>query len=225
MTDAQTETSTDPVRNMHETMLHNTIRLSMRTGNDAPTLWANAAGTISAWAAHRLLARLTQLDPKAAREFTAELIEELEDGEYCGSMVDTAIDMGFDPQPWMDREFANQDATPRIVAICGSTRFMDAMVDADRAETAAGRIVVKPGCNMKQPHELWDTEEKAELLKVRLDELHRAKIRMASEVLVVGDYIGSSTTAEILYARELGKPIRFTHANVELGVAAIAEES
>jgi hypothetical protein len=34
-------------------------------------------------------------------------------------------------------------------------------------------------------------------------------------VLVVGDYIGSSTIAEIAYARSLGKPVRFTHPDVD----------
>lgn len=106
---------------------------------------------------------------------------------------------------------------PLIVAICGSTRFMDQMTDADRAETAAGRIVVKPGCNMKEPHPLWADPLEAEALKVRLDELHRAKIRLADQVLVVGDYIGQSTTAEIAYARSLGKPVRFTHPEVDPG--------
>jgi len=106
---------------------------------------------------------------------------------------------------------------PTIICICGSTRFMDAMADADRELTAAGHIVVKPGCNMKDPHPLWATEELAEPLKARLDDLHRAKIRLADEVLVVGDYIGSSTRAEIAYARELGKPVRFTHPDVDPG--------
>ncbi|MER5694899.1 hypothetical protein ACWDBO_31315 [Streptomyces mirabilis] len=104
---------------------------------------------------------------------------------------------------------------PRIVVICGSTRFMAEMAEADLRETAAGKIVVKPGCDMKQPHALWADPVEAEALKVRLDGLHRAKIRLADEVLVVGDYIGSSTTAEIAYARELGKPVRFTHPEVD----------
>lgn len=106
---------------------------------------------------------------------------------------------------------------PRIVAICGSTRFMDQMTDADRIETAAGHIVVKPGCNMKQPHPIWNDPREAERLKERLDDLHRAKIRLADEVLVVGDYIGDSTRSEIAYARSLGKPVRFTHPEVDPG--------
>lgn len=109
---------------------------------------------------------------------------------------------------------------PTIVCICGSTRFMTEMAEADVRETAAGRIVVKPGCNLKDPHQLWDTAEKAEALKEMLDPLHKAKIRLASEVLVVGDYIGDSTRSEIAYARSLGIPVRFTHPEVDPALAA-----
>lgn len=106
---------------------------------------------------------------------------------------------------------------PRIVVICGSTRFMTEMNEADLRETKAGKIVVKPGCDMKSPHELWSgpAAAEAEALKARLDDLHRAKIRLADEVLVAGDYIGDSTRAEIAYARSLGKPVRFTHPEVD----------
>ncbi|NJP68518.1 hypothetical protein [Streptomyces spiramenti] len=104
---------------------------------------------------------------------------------------------------------------PRIVVICGSTRFVLDMAEADLRETAAGNIVVKPGCDMKSPHELWSDPAEAENLKLRLDDLHRAKIRLADEALVVGDYIGDSTRAEITYARSLGKPVRFTHPEVD----------
>lgn len=38
---------------------------------------------------------------------------------------------------------------PVIVVICGSTRFMDEMAEADLQETAAGRIIVRPGCNIE----------------------------------------------------------------------------
>lgn len=65
---------------------------------------------------------------------------------------------------------------------------------------------------MKTPHLLWADERDAEELKVRLDELHRAKIRMADEVLVVnpGGYYGDSTRSEIAYALSLGLPVRYT---------------
>ena len=100
---------------------------------------------------------------------------------------------------------------PPIIVICGSTRFMADMQEANLRETAAGHVVLAPGVNMKEPHGLWATEEQAEPLKARLDALHRAKIRLADEVLVIGD----STRAEIRYAASLGMPIRYTHPEVD----------
>ncbi|MFF3460444.1 hypothetical protein ACFYXH_40440 [Streptomyces sp. NPDC002730] len=111
--------------------------------------------------------------------------------------------------------FALLAREPTVVVICGSTRFMAEMAEANWQETAAGRIVLAPGCNLKEPHPLWNDPADAEALKPKLDALHRAKIRMADEVLVVGDYIGDSTRAEIAYAHELGKPVRYTHPEVE----------
>jgi hypothetical protein len=102
-----------------------------------------------------------------------------------------------------------------VVVLCGSMRFADEMAEVAIVESVAGALVLKPDCNMKLPHPLWADPADAEALKVRLDEQHRQKIRLADRVLVVGPYIGSSTTAEIAYARELGKPVRFTHPEVD----------
>ncbi|MFE2297104.1 hypothetical protein ACFXAW_02795 [Streptomyces sp. NPDC059445] len=74
---------------------------------------------------------------------------------------------------------------PVVVAICGSTRFMAEMAEAEVTESVAGRIVVKPGCDMKEPHPLWADPAEAEALKTRFGELHRARIQLADEVLVV----------------------------------------
>uniref|UniRef100_UPI003F492844 hypothetical protein n=1 Tax=Streptomyces sp. CA-141956 TaxID=3240051 RepID=UPI003F492844 len=104
---------------------------------------------------------------------------------------------------------------PETVVICGSTRFMKEMAQADKELTFTGHIVVKPGCDMKNPDPLWADEAAAEEGKKLLDGLHRAKIRLADRVLVVGDYIGDSTRSEIAYARELGKPVAFTHPEVD----------
>lgn len=101
---------------------------------------------------------------------------------------------------------------PRVVCLCGSTRFWAELAEANLRETAAGRIVLAPGVDMKTPHKLWADGQDAEELKVRLDELHRAKLRMADEVLVVnpGGYVGDSTRAEVSYALSLGLPVRYT---------------
>ncbi|MFI5808371.1 hypothetical protein [Streptomyces sp. NPDC051561] len=104
------------------------------------------------------------------------------------------------------------EGRPRIVALCGSTRFWAELQEAVTRETAAGKITLAPGCNMKQPHLLWDDARKAEDLKARLDTLHRHKIDLADEVLIVapGGYIGESTRSEIQYAQQLGRPIRYS---------------
>jgi hypothetical protein len=111
---------------------------------------------------------------------------------------------------------ADRKNKPRVVCICGSMRFQAEMAEAAHAESLAGRIVLMPHVNMKQ----WGDDADVEQVKADLDRLHRAKIRMAQEVLVVGDYIGDSTTAEIAYARWLGMPVRFTHPEVDPAKAA-----
>jgi hypothetical protein len=103
---------------------------------------------------------------------------------------------------------------PLIVVLCGSTEFMDEFTETNLRQTAKGRIVLSVGCNMKQPHPLWADPTDAELLKIRLDGLHRAKIRLADQVIVVGTRIGDSTRAEIDYARALGKPVDYLHPEV-----------
>lgn len=103
---------------------------------------------------------------------------------------------------------------PEIVVLCGSTRFMDEFAEINLRETAAGRIVLSVGCNMKDPHPLWADPADAEALKPRLDALHKAKIRLADRVLIVGDYIGDSTRGEITYARSLGKPVEFLNPEI-----------
>ena len=97
-------------------------------------------------------------------------------------------------------------AKPRIVCLCGSTRFADAFRDANRAETLDGKIVLSVG--MFGHQEGIDMEG---AVKQKLDQLHFRKIELADEVLIlnVGGYIGSSTRNELNHARKLGKPIRF----------------
>lgn len=105
-----------------------------------------------------------------------------------------------------------------VVVLCGSMRFAEEMTEVAIEESVLrGSLVLKPDCNMKRPHRLWSNPVKAEALKLRLDDQHRQKIRLADRVIVVGDYIGDSTRLEIAYARALGKPVRFTHPDVDPG--------
>ena len=92
---------------------------------------------------------------------------------------------------------------PRIVCICGSTRFRDEMADANRRLTLAGAIVLAPAVFQHSGDTITETQ------KGRLDELHLRKIDLADAVFVVdpGGYVGESTTREIAYARAIGKPV------------------
>jgi hypothetical protein len=107
---------------------------------------------------------------------------------------------------------AETKRTPTVVCICGSMRFQAQMAEAAANESLAGRIVLMPHVNMAMEAAQLANPDEA---KRELDALHRAKIRMAQEVLVVGDYVGESTTAEISYTRYLGLPVRFTHPEVD----------
>jgi hypothetical protein len=95
---------------------------------------------------------------------------------------------------------------PIIVCLCGSTRFKDAYVKAQRDETLKGKIVLSVG--------LFGWEEGLDMsgpTKKMLDELHLRKIDLADEVLFlnVGGYIGESTKRELEYAKTQGKKINF----------------
>jgi hypothetical protein len=84
---------------------------------------------------------------------------------------------------------------------------MQAFQEANLQETLAGHIVLTVGCNTKSDALLGLSTE----IKIRLDELHKRKIDLSDEILVlnVGGYIGSSTASEIAYAQAHGKRIRW----------------
>ncbi|MFF8829277.1 hypothetical protein [Streptomyces sp. NPDC015131] len=102
----------DHVRNLHHFALEARVRLLMRTGEaqDAATSWAMASGTAAAWYAHRLLARLEQVDPEGVKAFAAELAEEGEMPDLADDPVEIAEGMGFNPQAWLDAEWTRRDA-------------------------------------------------------------------------------------------------------------------
>ncbi len=102
---------------------------------------------------------------------------------------------------------AQRDELPKIVCLCGSTRFMKAFRWANLAETLAGKIVLSIGCNTKSDDALGLSTKDIE----RLKELHLRKIDLADEVYVLnmGGYVGSSTKKEIEYAESLNMPIKY----------------
>lgn len=94
-----------------------------------------------------------------------------------------------------------------VVTLCGSTRFKDAFMEAQKRLTLEGNIVISVGLfGHSGDDEVW-----AEGIKEMLDDMHKRKIDMADEIFVinVGGYIGSSTRSEIEYARAHGKTVRY----------------
>jgi len=98
-------------------------------------------------------------------------------------------------------------ARPIIVCLCGSTRFGDAFRRANLEQTLLGRIVLTVGCDTQSD----DVLHFSPAVKDQLDELHKRKIDLADEILVLNvyGYIGESTRSEIHYAQVHKKPVRY----------------
>lgn len=114
---------------------------------------------------------------------------------------------------------------PKIVCLCGSTRFIEHFEKANLQMTLQGLIVLSVGCNTKSDNDLFSkmTDEERALTKARLDVLHYSKIEMCDLVYVVNcqNYIGESTRREIEYAKACNKPVKFLFhsCNGEIGLA------
>lgn len=102
---------------------------------------------------------------------------------------------------------------PKVVCLCGSTRFWREFQRAGLRETMAGRIVLSIGAASGTDDEHFGNLDQYEYdrIKTELDELHLRKIDLADEILVlnVDGYIGESTARELEYAKQHGKAVRF----------------
>ena len=102
----------------------------------------------------------------------------------------------------------------KVITLCGSTRFKDAFLEAQKRLTLAGNIVISVGLfGHAGDDEVWEgmPEDTRTKTKEMLDDMHKRKIDMADEILVinVGGYIGASTRSEIEYAQAAGKAVRY----------------
>ena len=101
---------------------------------------------------------------------------------------------------------------PRIVCLCGSTRFWEKFRDEGLRFTLEGKIVLSIGICAPDSMVLANPEtEEGKEQKRMLDQLHKRKIDLADEVFVlnVGMYIGESTRSEIEYAKAHGKAVHY----------------
>jgi hypothetical protein len=99
---------------------------------------------------------------------------------------------------------------PTVVCLCGSTRFLEQFREAEKQETLAGRIVLSIGVAVRDSDPFWADKDQVQV-KEELDWLHKRKIDMSNEILVINvdGYYGDSTRSEIEYAQKTGKPIRW----------------
>lgn len=100
---------------------------------------------------------------------------------------------------------------PQIICLCGSTRFIETFAITQWELERKGNIVL--GCTLLPQSYCAVEHHFAEHVgcKDQCDDLHKRKIDLADEVLVlnVDGYIGESTRSEIAYAEANGKPVRY----------------
>lgn len=95
----------------------------------------------------------------------------------------------------------------KVITLCGSTKFKDEYLKAQKDLTLQGNIVISVGLfGHSGDDEVW-----TEGTKEMLDNMHKRKIDMADEIFVinVGGYIGESTKSEIDYAIRNGKKVKY----------------
>jgi hypothetical protein len=95
----------------------------------------------------------------------------------------------------------------KVITLCGSTKFKDEFMEAQKRLSLAGNIVISVGLfGHSGDDEVW-----ADGVKEMLDDMHKRKIDMADGIYVinVGGYIGNSTRSEIEYAKSHGKTIEY----------------
>ena len=102
----------------------------------------------------------------------------------------------------------------KVITLCGSTRFKEQFMKAQKELTLQGNIVISVGLfGHSGDQEVWENMDEGTLTKTKemLDDMHKRKIDMADEIFVinVNGYIGESTRSEIKYAQETGKVVNY----------------
>ena len=95
----------------------------------------------------------------------------------------------------------------KIITLCGSAKFFDVFNEVQKKLTLEGNIVLTINNLSTQGETVVWTDE----LKAMLDDMHKRKIDLSDEILVInkGGYIGESTKSEIEYAKAHGKKVNY----------------
>ena len=160
-----------------------------------------------------------ELIEEKARELHHELFGEMDETDYLyGGNFQTMKD--FINSLLDEAPMRKPRGFPKVVCLCGSTRFTEKMLIKQWELTKQG-IIVLSWCAL--PDSYFTGEDTAHIgdqegVKEIVDEVHCRKIDLADEVFIlnVGGYIGKSTQAELDYAKKKGKSIRFLEPEWEV---------
>ena len=102
----------------------------------------------------------------------------------------------------------------KVITLCGSTKFKDEFLKAQKDLSLKGNIVISVGLfGHSGDSEVWENMDEGTLIKTKemLDDMHKRKIDMSDEIFVinVNGYIGDSTKSEIEYAIKTGKKVNY----------------
>ncbi len=94
----------------------------------------------------------------------------------------------------------------KIITLCGSTKFKKEFREIEAYLALEGNVVLSLNF-FEQSENIVLTKEQFSVL----EKVHQRKLEMCDEVFVVdvNNYIGESTKKEILFAKEIDKPIRY----------------
>ena len=106
----------------------------------------------------------------------------------------------------------------KVITLCGSTKFKDEFLKAQKDLSLKGNIVISVGLfGQSGDFEVWENMDEGTITKTKemLDDMHKRKIDMSDEIFVinVNGYIGDSTKSEIEYAIKTGKKVNYFEDN------------
>ena len=95
----------------------------------------------------------------------------------------------------------------KIITLCGSTKFKDEFLKAQKELTLQGYIVISVEFFEHGDYQTVLTDD----IKIMLDDMHKRKIDMSNEIFVINKdgYIGESTRNEIEYAIRTDKVVNY----------------
>lgn len=98
------------------------------------------------------------------------------------------------------------DTRPTIICLCGSMKFQTEFERVAKEQTLKGRIVFTLAFFIGSDGENLEKEQ-----RTLLQHLHRHKIKLSDEILVINPngYIGEATQKDIEFAENLGKRIEY----------------